>query len=406
LVLFISKIISFILLPIFTSAFLTFGSLEKKWEYNWDLQLVTKAIERFISPIICVPKAISNQVQIFLIFFKKDQKRQNTVREILLGIAGFFLMAIIVILPLLSAADPAFKDFMAPVWKIAEELLESESIVKILFIGGLAIALEALLINHEKTLTLEKNIQSNKELNPIRGSIILGGIFILYLLFLYLQIERLFIGNLPVNFTDTEELVKSGFWQLFFLSIINTGIFIWFYGQKNRIITIAVRSFIIASIFLLLSAAWRMGLYVFWYGLSYEKFFALYTVLFALGLFSYLIKCSFSIQKHDIFRSTVFSFIWAYSIMTVIPTENFIFRTNMYLQDSVKESRILLIQLDMLSADVYSYAKKHKTKLFKEIDKDLNINGSERWDPWFESNKKTMNSRKWYETNLSLELQK
>ena len=121
------------MLPIFTSAFFTFGSLEKKWTYNWDFQLLTKAIERFISPIIYVPKAIENQVQIFLIFFKKDQKRQNTVREILLGITGFFLMAIIVILPLLSAADPAFKDLMEPVWKIAEELLESESIIKIFY---------------------------------------------------------------------------------------------------------------------------------------------------------------------------------------------------------------------------------------------------------------------------------
>ena len=135
-----------------------------------------------------------------------------------------------------------------------------------------------------------------------------------------------------------------------------------------------------------------MGLYVALYGLSYEKFFASYTVIFSFLLFLYLIFSSFSLNKRDVFKFLMISALWFYSVATVLPVEKIILNTNIILSER-PNSRVELTQLDMLSSDV-----------LKQVDRDFDH--SDEWQEWIDLRKKQMEDRKWYETNLSLELNK
>jgi hypothetical protein len=55
----------------------------------------------------------------------------------------------------------------------------------------------------------------DRKIDPIISGIVIGGILCLYLLLLWVQISHLWVGALPFDFKETENLVKSGFWQLF-----------------------------------------------------------------------------------------------------------------------------------------------------------------------------------------------
>lgn len=65
----------------------------------------------------------------------------------------------------------------------------------------------------------------------------LSGVLALYGLFIFVQIERLWVNDLPVDFASTENLVKTGFWQLVFLSFLNSALFVFFLPKDRAIRT-------------------------------------------------------------------------------------------------------------------------------------------------------------------------
>ena len=220
-----------------------------------------------------------------------------------------------------------------------------------------------------------------------------------------MQLEYLLVDSLPIDFDQTEQLVKSGFWQLFFLSFLNVVLFTFFYKNTAVIAQIFLTIFIAASGLLLLSAAWRMGLYVFYYGFSYEKFFASYTCLFALILFVFLAIASLSKDKKDILKTILFSALWCYGIATLLPIEKIILHSNTHLA-KLEDSRINLAHLKVLSADVLNDINDLHTK---SINAKPTINGFSihnswnnlYWQQWMNQQQFAC-SRAWYEKNLSL----
>ena len=172
------------------------------------------------------------------------------------------------------------------------------------------------------------------------------------------------------------------------LSAINVFLFLVYYHRTKAVVQKILILFTFASLFLLFSAAERMGMYVWFYGFSYEKFFATYTVLFALLLFGYLIRCLFSAERKDVVRFLISAFIWMYAVAAILPTEQFIFRANTWLSQR-QDSRIDLLELQMLSADVYGLVREENT--FKP---------SPVWNEWFTEQQRRSAEKQWYEWNL------
>jgi hypothetical protein len=221
------------------------------------------------------------------------------------------------------------------------------------------------------------------------------------------QINRLWVGDLPFDFKETENLVKSGFWQLILLSIINILIYFSTYKRTIAIVQKILAAFTVASLFLLISAGYRMGLYVTYYGFSYEKFFASYTVIYCSILLIWLVSRLFAEKRANILKFVLFLFLWMYAIATVSPVEQFILRTNVALKSNIEESRIRLFELTMLSPDVLSLVKEYEQQgLLKENagylarEKEVKSEKQFDWEPWIERQEKTISDKVWYEKNL------
>jgi hypothetical protein len=243
-------------------------------------------------------------------------------------------------------------------------------------------------------------------IDPIISGIVLGGILIIYLFFLWVQLQRLWVGSLPFDFRETEHLVKSGFWQLFFLSIINILIYFFTYRKTHLLVQRILAAFTFASFLLLSSAGYRMGLYITYYGLSYEKFFASYTVLFCTILFIWLISRLFIGRRSNIIKFLIILFIWMYSAAAIFPVEQFILRTNVALS-KLSESRIRLFELTMLSPDVLALVKNYQQQgVLQEKIPYFPHEGSGKpennfdWTPWIKKQEKRVAEKKWYEYNL------
>lgn len=338
---------------------------------------------------------------------------------ILCGVAGFF------IIPLLSSADNEFGILLYSIQEFFQWLLNlipDEFIPRMVvfcgffsFFGALGLWwLEA------KPITSESS-EDNGRVDSLIAGIVLGGIFFLYILFILIQVKHLWNNALPLQFRETEQFVKSGFWQLFALTVLNIAFFIKLhYRSIHSNVRFILNGFVLSSLLLVVSAAQRMFLYAYYYGLSYEKFFASYTVLFCVGVFVWFLWIILARKRVDIFKGLVFASLWAYAVATVLPIEQIVLRTNMTFEKDV-HSRILLGEMRMLSPDVLSVVTERYTTLVDRSQKNAEHNASsidisrhssdesdsaritelKRWDWWVTSKCDALQRKKFYEMSLS-----
>lgn len=381
------KVINFIMLPFLLSIFFAYA-LSPKRELSFNF-MALGVLERVLT-LVKIPEAIK---MIFGIGNFKNDKFKFLSR-IAFGIILFLLIAFSVIIPLLSSADPEFARMMRGILDWIEKVFSFKYINRIIFaILSAIIAISYFLSFAKKNSAVsegEIKEKENKELDPIVSGIVLGGVLFIYLLFLYTQLAQLWVSQLPINFQETERLVKSGFWQLFTLSILNIFFFFIYFKKTNKTIQNILKLFMLASLFLLFSAAHRMFLYVFYYGLSYEKFFASYAVIYFILIFIWLFYQLFRDKNGQIFKFLVYSLLWMYAVLTVMPVERMIFSANVQLSTR-PDSRIKLNELQMLSYDamplVVAYNKDG------EWQKD--------WCDWGYYEIKKIRDKKWYEKNFS-----
>ena len=114
----------------------------------------------------------------------------------------------------------------------------------------------------------------------------------------------------------------------------------------------------------------------------------------------------FGKQRANILKFLIILFLWMYSIVAIFPVEQFILRTNLALT-KIKESRIRLFEMTMLSPDVLSLVKKYEQQgLLKENtgylsrEKENKNNEDFDWNPWIERQEKIISDKVWYEKNL------
>ena len=384
------KAINLLVLPVLFAVFYNQAFLSNKKTIRWSFKFILKIIERFFSFFKKIGETATSYLGLII---PSDKNKKQTAAKIIGGIFLFLLLALTIFIPLLSSADALFASKVQFIYDLFINTISLPVIYKIFTFIALAIFFISVLTAWSRNFTYQEEGSIEKKIDPIIPGIILGGILVLYLLFLWVQLSRLWIGTLPFDFKETEGLVKSGFWQLFFLSIINILIYFFTYKKTTAWVQKLLTIFTFASLFLLISAAYRMGLYVVYYGFSYEKFFASYTVVFCTIIFIWLIIQLFIKKRANILKFLVFLFLWMYALLTVLPVEQFILRGNVALSKST-ESRINLPELTMLSPDVLSLVKKYQKQ--GVLDKQ-----EFNWQPWLERQEKLITDKSWYEMNLS-----
>lgn len=375
------KFINVFILP-FLFIFFSFLSISKiDWSKSWNILLIIKGI----LGIEISPKKVSWEVLDVFDYWIDNKIILKKVWKWLL----IFAILNLFIVSLLSKADSNFSSKVSVI-------LDWLSIKKILMFSFLFILLISIKLFWQKEHIL-KNEESTKTMDSIVSGIVLGWTLFIYLIFIYSQFENIFVDNLPSRVEDVADLVKSWFWQLFFVSIINIIFFFIYYGKTSKSVQNILVAFVFASIIILISAWVRMFLYVYDYWFSHEKFFASYTVLYFWILFILMIFFLFLKNKFDILKVSIVLALWMYAWLNAFPVEKIIFEVNLAITQR-GDSHIQKYQSHMLSTDIFSSVKDLQFR-------DKNTFASQNWDEWLKnrvveynySNKK----REWYERNIN-----
>jgi hypothetical protein len=399
------KIISLLVFPVVGSIFYAYAWVEKKDEIDWDALFIVKIVKHILGFFVFI--GTSTQLLLTTVY-NKENKEVGMAKRILIGVL-LLSFSLLIIIPLLSSADAAFALKLKPIYDFVMDILSTSIVAKITVFIALSIATLTSLIAWGRPHQIQ-NSTKKFDFDIVITSIVLGGIFIVYLFFLWIQIDRLWVGTLPFDFKETENLVKSGFWQLLFLSLVNLAIFFFLYRKTAASGQKLLGLFSVASLLLLISSAHRMILYVTHYGFSYEKFYASYTVLFCLTLFLWLISRLFVNRKSNVVKFLGFQFLWMFAVISIFPTELFILKSNMTLVKR-PDSRIHLYEMAMLSPDVLPQIKKYKEegRLQEEVLSTVthpngeteSVKNEYDWNPWIEKQEKRIQDKKWYEFTLS-----
>lgn len=389
------KVINIILWPILLTIFFNYSLVSDNTKKYWHFGFFFTLVARIFAPLTKLLTAVRITSQTA----KFSEGTKTIFKKSAIGLVLLFLVSTVFIIPLLASADPDFAKSLGDFYVWLGRVISAELSLKILFFIFFSLVLYAIFLAWQKPLDYKvedntKNIQTDS----IIAGIVISGILVLYLLFLLIQLNRILVNALPVNFQEVEVLVKSGFWQLMFLSIVNITIFFFSFRKTNRLVQGILAFFTAASLLLLASAAYRMFLYVFFYGFSYEKFYASYVVLYCAILFIYLISRFFYRKKLDILKFTLFLFLWMYGIINILPTEQFILRANIALAAHAN-SQINLFESSILSADVLGYIEANGQNDFMKVNHDNQKTVD--WQSWISWKKSELYSKQPYELNMA-----
>ena len=380
------KVVSILLLPLIMSVVFSYALLSTR---TIDIRFVILSIVERMALIFKLKAAVSLMCGRWRLVEGENKKMLSRVA---LGLLLFSVLALTVFIPLLSSIDPQFAALMRGVLDWFYQVLSFR------YMGRIAFALVATALIIGYILSFERrsddmngqSLPRKTVLDPVISGIVLGGVLMMYVIFIALQLPYLWMNQLPVDFQSTEQLVKSGFWQLLLLSAINIIFFFGYFKKTTAGVQNILKAFTVASFLLLISAGHRMFLYVFFYGLSYEKFFASYTVVYCAILFAWLSYQLFFRRGGDLVKHLTFSLLWMYGIVTVMPVERIVFSFNAEMSRR-PDSRIKMNELRMLSYDVLPLAATYR--------RDEGWQGD--WCYWAEREMRTVARKKWYEKNLA-----
>lgn len=402
------KIVSILVLPTTFALFYNDALLSAQGRVRWSSKVVGELVARSLSILEHIHKA---GIQLERLATRARQN-PSTAKRVFLGIALFLLLAVIVVIPLLSSADAQFAAILGFVNDWIKKLFSTSLFGKILMFFLLSVGTLAALLAWVRPSPRIQATTETKTVDPIIASIVLLGILALYILFLWIQVGHMWVGKLPIEFSETERLVKDGFWQLLALTVINILFAFTTYGKTIPAVQRLLAVFAVASFLLLASAGQRMVLYVMYYGLSYEKFFASYAVSFCAILLLWLVSRFFTHARADVVRFPAILFLWMYAVLTVMPVEQIILRSNVALSHR-EGSQIRIFELTMLSPDVLGLVQAYQ-RSGKLVEKNPFYNRELAvaepggayskpefdWNPWIMDRSRIISGKAWYELNL------
>ena len=388
------KLISLFILPVIVSVFCAYSHFPDRIGLYWNRKLLLAIAARTVKPWSSTGKAFDELVKTSRIASTEAHATHaGTLKRAASGILILIPLSLIVIL-LLSSADDAFGEIVLLSVRATLDSISWQLLWKLVLSVLLTIALLSIAVGWSESITYSEPAEP-RAIDGLVAGIVLGGLLLIYIAFLVLQLDNLVVDTLPENYREAERMVKSGFWQLFLLAVLNTGLFFIVYRKTGAIAQWVLRVFIIASGLLMVSATWKVWLYSYTFGLSYEKFFACYTAIFALAVLLYLVAASFSTLQRNVVKTIAFAALWGYGVATISPIEKVIFHTNLSLAEQ-DNTRIIVDQLTQLSLDIMEDVDKVSNSKLAEYSEDLDV-----WRRWRVEQEHKFCARAWYEMNLS-----
>ncbi len=320
------------------------------------------------------------------------------MKSVLKGVIILVLLSLFVIIPLLSSADTDFSSYFTKIARNLEAWIESlfemNIMLRVLCWPFISIFVLSTFLTWNKPAAIPEN-KSNAQ-DSISAGIVLGGILLIYGLFIWIQLARLWLDTLPLTFKDTESYVKSGFWQLVTLSALNIYLVMLYFRRTSIEVQYILAAFLVASLLLLCSAAHRVFFYAMLYGLSHEKLYASYTVIYCLIIFVLIIGAFILKRDLNIVKVSVWLLLWMYGLLNLLPCEYIIARSSLALSKR-SDTRIHLFDLQMLSSDALPFIDTHR----EELTYSVYATPWRNVDRWVALQKHHLGELSWYEYTVS-----
>lgn len=241
---------------------------------------------------------------------QEQKEGRRNAKAVAVGIAAAALF-LIVVMPLLVMSDKIFSEFFYRFFGYLDmsyliENVDIENIVGItftFFIG--AVGIYAFF-----AAVFRMNLQGKEELkkgnvNPVTGITFTAILAVIYVFYSMIQIIFLFLrpgSGLPEEMTYSQ-YAHEGFWQLLFVSVINflaVLICMQVFGE-NKILRILLCVISVCTCVMILSAAYRMLLYVGEYNLTFLRVLVLWFLAVLMLIFFGVIHSIFH-RKFMLFR--------------------------------------------------------------------------------------------------------
>ncbi len=155
--------------------------------------------------------------------------------------------------------------------------------------------------------------------DPIIAITFTGILSMIYLLFCFIQIRYLFMGNLPLskgfNYSD---YARQGFFQLLFVCLINLVMVLICLGrfQDHKILKVILTVITVCTYIMIASSAMRMLLYIIYYNLTFLRIMVLWAlfIIFILitGVVISIYKPSFPLFRFSMVTVTVLYLIFSF----------------------------------------------------------------------------------------------
>lgn len=277
---------------------LTFTLYTDRWLYGWDLLFLpmlmtaqmfegvarrawnkpTMLLERFCLLMTGLFGRLGASLQTVKGFKAAEKEEKGRGRYVLLGL-GLALPVLMVVLPLLLSADPLFERAVRRVFSLRNDAVSA--LVGRLLLGALvAPFLFGLLYFIRRPGQREgEGMEVVFSLDPAVLTTLLGVLDGLYVCFVAVQSAALFGGEayLAQAGISYAEYARSGFFQLVWVSAINLAVVVFsvhFCRQEGKLwqgVRLLSTALVALSGVMLVSACWRMSLYVAVYGMSFKR---------------------------------------------------------------------------------------------------------------------------------------
>ncbi len=241
---------------------------------------------------------------------EKKRKKYKNLGPVILGIFIAFLFMLIVF-PLLLMSDRVFSQMFINIFRLVDmrfifEYIDVENLLGILFTFFLGmISIYAFFSGlYKKDLPLEEK-KNRKNVNAVTGITFASVLAFIYVLYSAVQILFLFlrVGDALPDGMTYSEYAHEGFWQLLFVSIINFGAVLVCVKvfENNRILRILLCIISVCTCVMIVSAAYRMMLYVSEYNLTFLRVLVLWFLGMLMLIFLGVIYSIFR-EKFRLFR--------------------------------------------------------------------------------------------------------
>ena len=255
--------------------------------------IIVNAIIRFFGSIAFVDKIFAAIKSLI----KKDGGKKDGALKIIIGLAVSAAL-LIVIVPLMFSADSVFK-------KIVADIINLESIFEYLWKSLVSAIIAVLFFGFLYIITVKKNIPES-EAKPFSKQynaedtlmVVLIVVGLVYAAFSIIQFSHLFGGiksGVPEGFSLTE-YARSGYFEQVFLTVINLaiiGLSIFLtdksHGKKKKVINALLLYFIAINIYLMISSAYKMGMYQDMYGFTVLRLTVDILLIFEMLIFILLV---------------------------------------------------------------------------------------------------------------------